>query len=87
MEALEGIMCPLAVNALVVIGGLFLAKTALSVLGSLYATFLRPGKNLGKYGAWAVVTGATGEQLCCLIVAVTCAMLQNLVCVCVYPTF
>lgn len=53
--------CPWSAIVLIVVGGLYLAKTVLGVLGSLYSTFLRPGKNLKKYGAWAVVTGATGE--------------------------
>jgi orotate phosphoribosyltransferase len=26
----------------------------------LYKTFVRPSKNLKKYGKWAVITGATG---------------------------
>jgi hypothetical protein len=26
----------------------------------LYKTFVRPAKNLKKYGKWAVITGATG---------------------------
>jgi 17beta-estradiol 17-dehydrogenase / very-long-chain 3-oxoacyl-CoA reductase len=40
-----------------------LAVVATRVLGAflgLYKAFLRPGKNLRKYGSWAVVTGATG---------------------------
>lgn len=52
---------PAIANALVVVGGIFLAKTLLSVVYSFYVTFLRSSKNLKKYGAWAVVTGATGE--------------------------
>ena len=28
-------------------------------LGAIYKTFLRPGKNLKKFGEWAVITGAT----------------------------
>ncbi|CAN0467262.1 unnamed protein product, partial [Laminaria digitata] len=44
---------------LAVVGGLCVARCALSVLGSLFMTFLRPGKNLTKFGPWAVVTGAT----------------------------
>jgi hypothetical protein len=27
----------------------------------VYKTFLRPAKQLQKYGKWAVVTGATGK--------------------------
>ena len=33
----------------------------LRVVSNLYKTFLRPAKNLKKYGKWAVVTGATGK--------------------------
>lgn len=52
---------PAVVNLLAIVGGLLVARSALRVLGSLFTTFLRPGKNLKKYGSWAVVTGATGE--------------------------
>lgn len=54
--------CPILANVIIMIGGLFLIKTALGIGYSLYTTFLRPGKNLKQYGAWAVVTGATGRQ-------------------------
>lgn len=50
------------VQMLALIGGLVLVRSALCVLTALYTTFLRPGKNLKKYGAWAVITGATGER-------------------------
>lgn len=54
---------PSVVSALAVVGGLVLARSVLCLLGTVFKTFLRPGKNLKKeYGAWAVVTGATGEQ-------------------------
>ena len=33
----------------------------LKAVSNLYKTFLRPAKNLKKYGKWAVVTGATGK--------------------------
>jgi len=36
-----------------------LALFGLKVLSNVYIYFLRPGKNLKKYGKWAVVTGAT----------------------------
>lgn len=55
-------MDPNMVNAIFVVGALVIARWALCVLGSLFTTFLRPGKNLKKYGAWAIVTGATGKQ-------------------------
>lgn len=60
-EMVEGVD-PSVVNALAVIGGLVLVRSALGLLGAVFTTFLRPGKNLKKYGAWAVVTGATGER-------------------------
>ena len=42
---------------IVAVGALGLALRAVS---NLYKTFLRPAKNLKKYGKWAVITGATG---------------------------
>jgi hypothetical protein len=42
---------------IVALGVLNLATRAIL---HLYKTFLRPAKNLKKYGKWAVVTGATG---------------------------
>ncbi|CAM9382900.1 unnamed protein product [Ectocarpus sp. 6 AP-2014] len=57
-EMAEGID-PSVVNVLALVGGLVLVRSALSVLASVFTTFLRPGKDLKKYGAWAVVTGAT----------------------------
>jgi hypothetical protein len=56
---------------LTVLGALVLARSALKIVLAVYSSFLRPGKNLRKYGEWAVVTGATGKhcivtcQLCC----------------------
>eukprot|EP01116_Phalansterium_solitarium_P016367 TRINITY_DN3798_c0_g1_i1.p1 TRINITY_DN3798_c0_g1~~TRINITY_DN3798_c0_g1_i1.p1 ORF type:complete len:345 (+),score=133.99 TRINITY_DN3798_c0_g1_i1:61-1035(+) len=37
----------------------FIARFLLKTLCAFYVYFLRPGKNLKKYGAWAVVTGCT----------------------------
>lgn len=54
---------PLVVNTLALIGGLVLVRYALCLAYAMFTTFLRPGKNLKKYGAWAVVTGATGERV------------------------
>lgn len=62
---------PSVVNALALVGGLVLVRSAICFLGAVFATFLRPGKNLKKYGAWAVVTGATGERACLC----TCSLL------------
>lgn len=62
---------PSIVNALVVVGALVVARSVLCILGSFFTTFLRPAKNLKKYGAWAVVTGATGktraQPVACLV--------------------
>ena len=33
----------------------------LKAVSNIYKTFLRPAKDLKKYGKWAVVTGATGK--------------------------
>jgi 17beta-estradiol 17-dehydrogenase / very-long-chain 3-oxoacyl-CoA reductase len=41
------------------IGLLLLSKWIFSFLYSFYTYFIRPGKNLRKYGDWAVVTGCT----------------------------
>lgn len=46
-------------EALTLLGGLYVASHLLSFLTVLYKTLLRPGKNIKKYGEWAVVTGAT----------------------------
>eukprot|EP00911_Craspedida_sp_UC1_P002466 UC1_evm1s1835 len=43
-------------TALLAYKGLFFLK---DFLGALWAAYLRPSKNLKKYGTWAVVTGAT----------------------------
>lgn len=59
-EMMEGVD-PLIMNALAMIGVLFVVRSVLCVLGALFVTFLRPGKNLKKYGKWAIVTGATGK--------------------------
>lgn len=41
------------------VGVFVLASYAFDILHGIWARLLRPGKNLRKYGAWAVVTGAT----------------------------
>jgi 17beta-estradiol 17-dehydrogenase / very-long-chain 3-oxoacyl-CoA reductase len=45
--------------AATVIGLYFVGTFALGCLWSVYAFMLRPGKNLKKYGEWAIVTGST----------------------------
>jgi len=47
------------ITALAVFGAAIVLSKSLKVLGSLYQTFLRPGKDLKKLGKWAVVTGCT----------------------------
>ncbi|KAL3636654.1 Very-long-chain 3-oxoacyl-CoA reductase 1 [Castilleja foliolosa] len=41
------------------LGLLSLLKLSLSTLKWVYVNFLRPGKNLKKYGSWALITGPT----------------------------
>lgn len=41
------------------LGSFSILKFALSFLNWIYVNFLRPAKNLKKYGSWAVVTGPT----------------------------
>lgn len=47
-------------KAAIALVGLWSLNLARRVLLHLYKTFLRPGKDLKKFGKWAVVTGATG---------------------------
>eukprot|EP01031_Cornospumella_fuschlensis_P043703 gene43703-53449_t len=42
-----------------VLGLLVVAKILYDILYGIYAHFLRSGKNLKKYGDWAIVTGST----------------------------
>lgn len=46
-----------AAVGIVALGAINLATRAVL---HLFNTFVRPAKNLKKYGKWAVVTGATG---------------------------
>ncbi|PIA51471.1 hypothetical protein AQUCO_01100364v1 [Aquilegia coerulea] len=50
---------PLWVQILLVVGTISILKFSFAVLNWVYVTFLRPGKNLKKYGSWALVTGPT----------------------------
>lgn len=50
---------PLWLLLLVALGSLKLAKSLYSILSWTYVNFLRPPKNLKKYGSWALVTGPT----------------------------
>lgn len=60
LVALQSSPAGLAINvlALALLGAAAL-RWAAALLGFVYAYFLRPGRNLRKYGEWAVVTGAT----------------------------
>jgi 17beta-estradiol 17-dehydrogenase / very-long-chain 3-oxoacyl-CoA reductase len=45
----------------------FVLKTLFTLLSFVYTYFIRPGKNLKKYGSWAIVTGCTdgiGKAIC-----------------------
>ncbi|KAL9241151.1 hypothetical protein vseg_015293 [Gypsophila vaccaria] len=42
-----------------IVGLLTVSRTLLGVLKWVYISFVRPSKNLKKYGSWAVITGAT----------------------------
>ncbi|XP_057949429.1 very-long-chain 3-oxoacyl-CoA reductase 1-like [Malania oleifera] len=50
---------PVWVLVFFAVGSLCLLKSFLGILKWVYACFLRPPKNLKKYGSWAVVTGPT----------------------------
>ena len=47
-------------TAAVGIVGLAALNLAFRAVSHIFKTYLRPGKNLKRYGKWAVVTGATG---------------------------
>ncbi|KAJ8758830.1 hypothetical protein K2173_002609 [Erythroxylum novogranatense] len=57
VEKLKG--QPLWVLVLFGLGSVSLLKFVLVVLNWVYVNFLRPGKDLKKYGSWALVTGST----------------------------
>ncbi|KAM7506557.1 hypothetical protein LguiA_017010 [Lonicera macranthoides] len=50
---------PIWLILLLGLGSLSLLKSFLSILKWVYVNFLRPPKNLKKYGSWALVTGPT----------------------------
>lgn len=56
---MDSILTNHAALAAAVIGGVVVLKYALGFLSGCYARLIRPGKDLKKYGKWAVVTGAT----------------------------
>lgn len=57
IEQLKGL--PIWVLVLFSLGSLSILKCSLAALSWVYVSFLRPPKNLKKYGSWALVTGAT----------------------------
>ncbi|KAL4587001.1 hypothetical protein LXL04_011649 [Taraxacum kok-saghyz] len=50
---------PLWLNFVFALGFLSFLKTSTSIIRWVYVNFLRPSKNLKKYGSWALVTGST----------------------------
>ena len=50
---------PLVSRVLVTLGVILVVRFALTTVEGIYARLIRPGKNLKRYGSWALVTGAT----------------------------
>ncbi|XP_020706098.1 very-long-chain 3-oxoacyl-CoA reductase 1 [Dendrobium catenatum] len=50
---------PAWILALSALGLLSLLKASIAALRWIFVSFIRPGKNLKRYGSWAIVTGAT----------------------------
>ncbi|XP_071694083.1 very-long-chain 3-oxoacyl-CoA reductase 1-like [Rutidosis leptorrhynchoides] len=50
---------PLLVIILFILGSISFLKISVSILRWVYVNFLRPPKNIKKYGSWALVTGST----------------------------
>uniref|UniRef100_A0A7N0TF24 Uncharacterized protein n=1 Tax=Kalanchoe fedtschenkoi TaxID=63787 RepID=A0A7N0TF24_KALFE len=50
---------PLWLLALFSLGAISVLKSSLALLNWIYVSFLRPSKNLKKYGSWALITGPT----------------------------
>ncbi|CAH1414902.1 unnamed protein product [Lactuca virosa] len=50
---------PLWVIVLFLLGSLSILQISVSILTWVYVNFLRPPKNIKKYGSWALVTGST----------------------------
>merc|ERR1712137_783134 len=55
----ESVELPLAVDLLILVGAVIVAKSLMGMIKAFYVYFIRPGKNLRNYGEWAVVTGAS----------------------------
>ncbi|GAB9472370.1 hypothetical protein Gpo141_00009551, partial [Globisporangium polare] len=53
LAPLQRAMSASPVSLRTAMAGLFMTRTALQFLGSLYAFFLRPSKSLKKFGQWA----------------------------------
>ncbi|KAI3694169.1 hypothetical protein L1987_77130 [Smallanthus sonchifolius] len=50
---------PFWLNILFILGSVSFLKISVSILRWVYVNFLRPPKNIKKYGSWALVTGST----------------------------
>ncbi|KAL7140667.1 hypothetical protein ABFS83_08G004000 [Erythranthe nasuta] len=50
---------PTWILILLSLGSISLLKLSFSILIWVYVNFIRPGKNLKKYGSWALITGPT----------------------------
>ncbi|KAK3223530.1 hypothetical protein Dsin_010555 [Dipteronia sinensis] len=46
-------------QAVLIAGSIYVSKCFISFLNLVYVNFLRPSKNLKKYGSWALVTAPT----------------------------
>lgn len=53
------ISIPIINKILVALGTILVVRFALTTIEGIYARLIRSGKNLKKYGSWALVTGAT----------------------------
>nr|XP_043606296.1 very-long-chain 3-oxoacyl-CoA reductase 1-like [Erigeron canadensis] len=50
---------PFWVITLFILGSTYLLRISVSILNWVYKNFLRPPKNITKYGSWALITGST----------------------------
>jgi 17beta-estradiol 17-dehydrogenase / very-long-chain 3-oxoacyl-CoA reductase len=59
IQGVPSAVVAIGVYAAAVLGGFCVLSFVKDVVCGIYGRLLRPGKNLKKYGSWAVVTGAT----------------------------
>jgi len=59
MDMLTTCVPPCVLSIFTVVGAIFVALFAYRIIRGVYIYFLRPAKNLRKYGEWAIVTGCT----------------------------